>query len=115
MVAFSQSTSSPFFHIFSAGLFMNSSYAQHDIPSFRPWFRRPSLLGGFDFLSGSLHRLGARMARLVNAELAAAGEAQLGQQTPTLILNRGTGDLPLFHRLDEGFDCVAHQIELVEG
>jgi hypothetical protein len=53
------------------------------------------------------------MAGLVNAQLAAAGERDLGKLTPTHALDRTARNSLLHHCRDEGIDVGAHEVELV--
>ncbi len=53
------------------------------------------------------------MPWLVNAQLPAAGEMQLREQTPALVADRLTGNLVFLQTSDELFDVVAHQIKFV--
>ncbi len=53
------------------------------------------------------------MPWLVNAELPAAGEMQLREQTPASVADRLTGNLVFLQTSDELFDVVAHQIKFV--
>src|SRR5262245_21859684 len=53
--------------------------------------------------------------RLVNVELAAAGQRDFHEHTPALILHRSAVDLALLHLGEEGVDVVAHENERVAG
>src|SRR5262245_11304208 len=96
-------------------------------PRFRPPSRlrpgRPSLAGGLSRAPrGRLGGLGGRpragrlrasVPWLVDAELAAAGQPQLRQHAPALILGRLADHTVRTHPPDEGLDVVAHEVELV--
>ena len=53
------------------------------------------------------------MARLVDADLAAARQCEMRQQTPPCILHLLAFDEMSFHTRDKSFDVVAHEVELV--
>jgi hypothetical protein len=53
------------------------------------------------------------MARLVHADLAAAGKRDGGHDAVPLVPDRRTADAPLLHRRDEGVDVADHQMEFV--
>ena len=55
------------------------------------------------------------MARLVDVELAAAGQRHFGEHTPALILHRSAVDPVLLHLGKESTDVVAHEKERVAG
>jgi hypothetical protein len=54
------------------------------------------------------------MAWLIDAELSAARERELGEQPPAKILHGPAGDAALLHLRDERFDVVRHQIKLMQ-
>src|SRR5262245_47083571 len=87
-------------------------------PVLRPFF--PSRLAGppaagrrlaYRLLRPRRRRPG--VTRLIDAQLAAAGQGDAGDQAVTLVLDRSASDLVLLHPADEPGDVVAHQIELV--
>src|SRR5262245_66021230 len=53
--------------------------------------------------------------RLVNLELAAAGQRDFREHAPALILHRPAVDLALLHLGEEGVDVVAHEKERMAG
>src|SRR5262245_65937133 len=53
--------------------------------------------------------------RLVNVELAAAGQRDFREHAPALILHRSAIKLALLHLGEEGADVVAHEKERVAG
>src|SRR5215470_11588703 len=53
--------------------------------------------------------------RLVNLELAAAGQGDFREHAPALILRRSAVDLSLLHLGEEGVDVIAHEKERVVG
>src|SRR5262249_4476132 len=55
------------------------------------------------------------VARLVDVELAAAGQRHFGEHTPALILHRSALDPVLLHLGKESADVVAHEKERVAG
>src|SRR5262245_61292912 len=55
------------------------------------------------------------VARLVDVELAAAGQRHFGEHTPALILHRSAVDPVLLHLGKESADVVAHEKERVAG
>src|SRR5579859_5494659 len=55
------------------------------------------------------------MPRFVDAELAPTGECEARDQSPSCISDRTAANLSLFHRGNEGFDVIAHQVQLVNA
>jgi len=53
------------------------------------------------------------MSRLIDAESSSAGQGDVRQESPTLVLHGITGDVLLLHPGDERFYVVAHQIEFM--
>src|SRR5215468_1172801 len=60
-------------------------------------------------------RFRALVPRLVNVELAAAGQRDFREHAPALILYRSAVDRALLHLGEEGVDVVAHEKERVAG
>src|SRR5262245_5552004 len=56
-----------------------------------------------------------RVPRLVDVELAAAGQRHFGEHAPALILHRSAVDPALLHLREESADVVAHEKERVAG
>src|SRR5262245_15053893 len=61
------------------------------------------------------HRFWPGVTGLINAELAASRQHNLGQHPPTWVLHRTAYDAAVLHLCDERLDVVAHQKELVNA
>ena len=55
----------------------------------------------------------SRVTRLIDTQLAAAGQRNLRQHAPALILRLTAGDAAIHHIGDERLDVVAHEVDLM--
>ncbi len=53
------------------------------------------------------------MSWLINSNFAPARQCKMRQHAPTLILDFVAGNIVIFHRRDELFDIVGHEIQFV--